>query len=201
MKIGVFGGTFNPIHTAHIYLAREYIRQLALDRLVLAPAYTPPHKSAEGLASAADRLAMCRLATKELPLAHVTEYESRQGGKSYTYLTLRYLEEKYPGSELFLIMGGDMFFTVQDWRRAADIYATATLCTARRKREELTALDRHKACLEQQGARCIVIDAEAKPMSSTQVRELIQKGENPSGLLHPDVWDYIQRHGLYRQEV
>ena len=199
MKIGVFGGTFNPIHNSHIYLAQEYQRKLELDRMVLVPTYTPPHKSFKFLASAEDRLTMCQLATSGLPVFYVTKYEIEQQGKSYTYRTLRHIQAKYPGSELFLIMGGDMFMTVQDWRRARDLYQMATLCAAQREKGELTLLDMHKEVLETQGARCMLIDIEAQPMSSTLVREMIREGQDPSRLLHPAVWAYIQERGLYKQ--
>jgi len=198
MKIGVFGGTFNPIHISHIRLAQEYQRKLALDRMVLVPAYTPPHKAAVDLASAEDRLAMCRLATKDLPEFYVTEYEIKQQGKSYTYRTLMHIQEKYPGAELFLIMGGDMFMTVQDWRRASDLYKMATLCAAQREKGELTLLDMHKEVLETKGARCMLIDIEAKPMSSTIVREKVRRGEDVLEYLNPDVWLYILERKLYK---
>lgn len=197
MKIGVFGGTFNPIHNSHIYLSREYAAQLELDRMVIVPSFIPPHKHAENLASGEDRLAMCRLATQDLPLFHVTEFEIKQQGKSYTYKTLRHILEKYPGSELYLIMGGDMFMTVQDWRLAPEIFKMATLCGAQREQGELTMMEIHKQVLENQGAKCIIINIEAQPLSSTQVRKMIAAGEDVSNLLHPDVWEYIIAHGLY----
>lgn len=200
MRIGVFGGTFNPIHNSHIYIAEEFAAKLELDRMVIVPSYTPPHKSSKDLAGAEDRLAMCRLATAHLPLFYVTEYEIRQEGKSYTYKTLRHILEKYPGSELFLIMGGDMFLTVQDWRLAPEIFRMATLCAAQRETGEFTLLDVHKDVLEMHGARCLLIDMEARPMSSTLVRGMIERGEGASHLLHPDVWAYIRQHKLYVKE-
>ena len=197
MKIGVFGGTFNPIHNSHVYLAQEYAKQLNLDRIIIVPTYLPPHKNAEDLASAEDRLNMCRLATKNLELFHVTEFELKQGGKSYTYKTLRHILEKYPDGELYLLMGGDMFMTVQDWRFAPEIFKMATLCGGQRERDEPTLLDIHKQELETKGARCLIIDLEAKPLSSTKVREMILAGEDPTELIHPDVWEYILDRRLY----
>ncbi|MGI6403161.1 MAG: nicotinate (nicotinamide) nucleotide adenylyltransferase [Oscillospiraceae bacterium] len=199
MKIGVFGGTFNPIHNSHLYLAREYATQLELDRVVIVPSFIPPHKQADNLASGEDRLAMCRLAIQDLPLFHVTDFEIQQKGKSYTYKTLRHIQEKYPGSQLYLIMGSDMFMTVQDWRLAPEIYKMATLCGAQREQGELTLMEIHQQVLENQGARCILINIEAQPLSSTQVRHMIAAGEDVSHLLHPDVWEYIIAHDLYRK--
>lgn len=197
MKIGVFGGTFNPIHNSHIYLADEWRRKLELDRLVLVPTYTPPHKSSKGLAGAEHRLAMCRLATKDLPAFYVTEYEIKEQGKSYTYKTLRHIQDKYPGAQLYLIMGSDMFMTVQDWRRVAELYKLAVLCAAQRETGELNALEMHKQVLEMHGARCMLMDIEARPMSSTLVRQMLAGGEDPAPLLHRDVLTYIREHRLY----
>ena len=197
MKIGILGGTFNPIHNSHIYLAREYVNKLGLDRMVIVPSYSPPHKKTDYLASGEDRYNMCRLAIRDLPPFHVTTYEIKQGGKSYTYKTLRHIQAKYPESELYLIMGADMFITVQDWRLAPEIFRMATICGGQRERGELTSMDIHKDMLENQGARCIIIDLEAKPLSSTQVRKMIAAGDDPADLIHPDVWSYIIERGLY----
>ena len=197
MKIGVLGGTFNPIHNSHIYLAEQFVWQLGLDRMVVVPTYTPPHKKAENLASSEDRYNMCRLATRDLPRFHVTRFELERQGKSYTYKTLGHILGKYPGSQLFLIVGADMFLTMQDWRRAPEIFNMATICAAQREKGELALLDAHKQELEAIGAKCVIINVEAKPLSSTRVRERIASGEKPDGLLHPDVWKYIAERGLY----
>ncbi|MCL2857085.1 MAG: nicotinate-nucleotide adenylyltransferase [Oscillospiraceae bacterium] len=196
-KIGLLGGTFNPIHNSHIHLARQYTQQLSLDKIIIVPTFTPPHKKVENLASGEDRYNMCRLATRDLPLFHVTRFELEQQGKSYTYKTLRHILGEYPGSELFLIVGADMFLTIQDWRHPAEIFKMATICGGQREAGEQAMLEAHRQVLEAGGARCAVISLEAKPLSSTQVREMIATGRNPEGLLHPDVWSYIVERGLY----
>ena len=197
MRIGVLGGTFNPIHNSHVYIAQEYARQLKLDRVVVVPASLPPHKKAENLANGEDRYNMCRLATKDLPLFDVTRYEIERPGKSYTYKTLRHILEQYPGSELFLIVGTDMFVTLQDWKRALEIFKMVTICAGQREKEEQAVLENHRRVLERMGARCVVIGLEAKPLSSTKVREMIAVGLSPEELIHPEVWSYIMKHGLY----
>jgi len=201
MKIGIFGGTFNPIHISHLYVAEKFVEQLGLDRMVLMPALIPPHKSDKHIASAEDRLAMCRLAVKGLPpIFHVSDYEIRNpGATSYTYKTLCYIADKYPDSELFLLMGGDMFLTVTDWRRAEEIYKMATLCVAQRETDEISALDMQKERLEIAGARCIFVDLEVHPLSSTLIRQMVKAGENPADYLPPGVWDYINQKKLYRK--
>lgn len=199
MKIGVFGGTFNPIHIAHMRMAEEYVRQLNLDKMILVPTYIPPHKVVSRLADADDRIIMCHLAMEGLPAFEVCDYEIRQAGKSFTFKTLRYLKEQYPDCELYLIMGADMFLTVQDWRQPKEIFRIATLCAAERDVGEFTLLEAHKKYLEMQGARCVVIDMEPLPLSSTMIRNGLLSGEDVSGLLHPAVAHYIETQGLYRK--
>lgn len=198
MKIGVFGGTFNPIHVAHVRMAEEYARRLGMDKLILVPTHIPPHKAVKGLADAEDRLAMCHLATDDLPLFEVSDFEIRQEGKSYTFKTLAHLQEQYLEGDFYLIMGADMFLTVQDWRQPGEIFRIATLCAAQREVGELNLLELHKKRLETMGARCIVLDMAPTPLSSTMIRDGLAAGEDVSGLLHPAVLDYINYQGLYR---
>ena len=109
MKIGVFGGTFNPPHEGHKKLALEFMSRLSLDLLLIVPTYIPPHKLSDFLADGADRLEMCRLTF--LPLGEkvsVSDMELRRHGKSYTVDTLRELKERYPKDELLFLMGSDM---------------------------------------------------------------------------------------------
>jgi nicotinate-nucleotide adenylyltransferase len=198
MKIGVFGGTFNPIHVAHVSMARKYAEKLDLDKVILVPTYVPPHKNPHRLADAEDRLMMCQMATADLENFEVSDYEIREEGKSYTFKTLRFLKEEYPDSELFLLMGADMFITVQDWRQPGEIFRLATLCAAQRENDEFTLIEAHKKLLETMGAKCIIIDMQPTPLSSTIIRNGLLAGEDVSGLLHPDVLEYITTQDLYR---
>ena len=199
MKIGYFGGTFNPIHLAHIHMAETYIHTLGLDKMILMPTYLPPHKSTEHLADAEERITMCRLAVEGNETFSICDFEVRQKGKSYTYRTLRHLCEQYPDSSLYMIMGGDMFLTVQNWEYAEDIFRLATLCTAEREPGELAKLRVHRENLEKLGARCIITDMPAIPLSSTLIRRKLFAGEDVSELLHPSVCRYIRERGLYRE--
>lgn len=199
MKIGVLGGTFNPIHVAHVRIAEHYAEQLGLDRMILVPTYFPPHKQVRHLANARQRIEMCRLAVQELPIFSVCEFEAAQKGTSYTYRTLDYLQAQYPESALYLIMGGDMFLTVQDWTYIEQIFRLTTLCTAPRVPGELALLKAHRRKLEQMGAACMIIDLPAMPLSSTLIRDKLFAGEDVSAFLHPAVDQYIKTHKLYQK--
>jgi len=196
-NIGVFGGAFNPIHNSHIYLALECKDKLGLDTIMMVPSGLPPHKPAGGLANGRHRLNMCGIAAGDLPFFRVTDFEVCNKGKSYTYLTLSHILKNHPAAKLFLILGADMFLTVQDWRCSSEIFRMAVICGARREDSELSALLSHKRKLENTGAECAVIDSEAMPLSSTQVRGMIRAGDDVTGLIHPGVLRYIKDNGLY----
>lgn len=199
-KIGILGGTFNPIHNSHIYLAEQFRDRLALDKLFLIPTCIPPHKRVKDLADSTDRLAMCRLAAKGLPCIEVCDYEIAREGTSYTYQTLEYLQDLHPDAGLYLLMGADMFLTVQNWRESGRIYQLATLCAAARKDHEIAALKAQEKSLAHQGAVCILLEIAPKPLSSTEIREKIARGESVRGLVPDRVLEYIKKHHLYEEE-
>ena len=115
MRIGVYGGSFNPIHTGHIRLAQSYLEALSLDKILVIPANIPPHKRARQLLPGETRLELCRLACLDDPRLEVSDIELQREGSSYTVDTLRALKVLYPGAELHLIVGSDMFMTMETW--------------------------------------------------------------------------------------
>lgn len=197
-RLGVFGGTFNPIHLGHLHIAQEFARLLSLDEVLLIPAAVPPHKAAKDLASGETRLELCRLAVQEQPLCSVSDVELRRGGKSYTADTLRILSEERPEDHLFLLMGEDMFLTLQDWRRPEEIWSMADICAAPRSRDASEKLEAQKQALEARGARVHLCPISFLPISSTLVRETVREGRPLDGLVPRSVASYIAAHGLYR---
>ncbi len=199
-RLGVFGGTFNPIHSGHIYMALSFAGQLGLDRVLVVPTMIPPHKQALGLIGHGERYAMCQIACAPYPQLVPCDLELRRGGSSYTVDTLRALHRYYPGWELCLLVGSDMFFTLEKWVRSEEIFALATLCAAARSPGELQALARKKKELEALGARCEIAGFPELTVSSTQLREMLAEGEAPGNLLPPGVGEYIAEKGLYRRK-
>ena len=198
-KIGVLGGTFNPIHNGHIRLATAFRDRLALDRVLLVPVNTPPHKHGSMMQPGPDRLAMCRLAAAGQPGLEASDIELRRGGKSYTVDTLRALHARYPAARLYFLMGADMFLTLEDWRKFPAIAGLAVLCTLPREPDEGRLLHEYAAKLTRRyGAECVVADIPPMELSSTRVRaQLAECGAAP-GLLPPAVEVYIRKNGLYR---
>ena len=201
MNIGVYGGTFDPPHWGHITAARAAMEQLGLDKLVLIPDRVPPHKAMpEGSASPEQRLEMAVLATAELgKRAEVSDWELRRDGPSYTSDTLAELRREYPEETLWLLMGSDMFLSLQTWHAPEEIMALARIAPFSREAEdESAAFAAQKARLEREyGAQiCIVQNPEVRELSSTEVRAALAAGQG-SDLLPPAVYGYVLREHLY----
>lgn len=200
MKTGIYGGTFNPIHRGHLHLLQEFSRRLNLDRVLLIPTHVPPHKAAPDLASGEDRLAMCRLAVGDRPNLQVSELEMRREGKSFTADTLEELRSLYPQDQFYLLMGEDMFLTVEQWYRPETIFFLATVCATPRSLHGMGKLQMKKEEYESRyGARCVLENIPYLPVSSTQVREWVNQGRDITPLVPDKVAAYIQEHGIYRK--
>ena len=122
MKIGIFGGTFDPIHQGHLGVAEAAYEQFPLDKIYFVPAYSPPHKKEKKFASTPeDRFEMVRLALQDVPYFEVSDLEFERGGTSYTVETLREFKKKNPSSELYLILGSDSYRELDQWREPEEI--------------------------------------------------------------------------------
>ncbi|MBQ8782503.1 MAG: nicotinate-nucleotide adenylyltransferase [Clostridia bacterium] len=200
MRIGIFGGTFNPPHQGHKKLALDFMSRLSLDLMLVVPTYTPPHKAAPDLASGEDRLNMCKLCFNE-NFFKVSDIELLRKGKSYTVNTLQELKEKYPDDELFFIMGSDMLLTFHQWREPEEILNLATVCAAERE-EGLTAglHDYVDEKYSHRKDRFIILEFSPVEVSSTQIRESLGKTADEN-LISDEVENYIQERGLYRNDL
>ncbi len=200
MKTGIYGGTFNPIHKGHLHIVEAFRKGLGLDRVLLIPTRVPPHKAAPDLASPQDRFAMCQLAIQGQPWLELSDMEMRREGKSYTAETLEELSALYPQDQFYLLMGEDMFLTLGRWYRPETIFSLASVCTAPRSVHGMDAL-REKA-LEYTGtfhARCFLDHIPYLPISSTQVRQAVARGEDAASLVPEAVARYIRERGLYQE--
>lgn len=199
-RIGIFGGTFNPIHWGHVRLAQHYIQELQLDKLLIIPTKYPPHKVARDLAPSRHRLEMCRLAFEGIPNVEISNIEIQRPGRSYTVDTIRQLRKIYPEDKLFLIVGGDMFRSFNRWYCFDEILLNCTLCTAARERHELQELNRSKIILSQYSENLKILDMPVLELSSTEVREKLRDEEDCSALLPEKVLAYIQTNDLFHPD-
>lgn len=204
MKIGVYGGTFNPPHLGHLTAARAVFDLLKLDKLLLVPAGLPPHKALPaGSPTAEQRLEMTRLAAEQLGLGdrvQVLDLELRRQGKSYTADTLSQIRELYPEAELWLLMGTDMFLTLQTWHEPEAIFALAGIAAFGRTEEdteELFSVQREYLYRTYPDARIFTLTIPGVvDISSTELREQLS-ADRGANLLAPAVYGYILREGLY----
>lgn len=199
-RMGLFGGSFNPIHNGHLHLVQSVQQALSLEGVLLMPTGEAPHKSSAAYASAEDRLAMCRLAAEPFPWLSVSAYETRRIGKSYTVETLRYLTAQYPDAEWTLMIGSDMLLTLDKWREWKEITKMANICAVSRNTGDNAELQAYAETLMQQaeGAEITVLPVEALELSSTEIREKLQNREDTSCLLPENVVQYIEMHRLYQ---
>jgi nicotinate-nucleotide adenylyltransferase len=199
-SIGILGGTFNPPHRGHLALARHAKAELGLERVLLMPAYSAPHKGDEEDPGPERRLEMCRLAVGDEPEAglEVCGLEIERGGPSYTVDTLRAIRESDPEAELTFIVGADMARTLATWREPRELVELARLAVAER---EDTGREDVLGALDPLGARVEFLGMGMFDVSSSQVRERVRHGEPIDGLLAPAVAEYIVEHGLYGAAV
>jgi len=203
MKIGIYGGTFNPPHLGHMAAAKTAAQVLGLDKLILIPVAEPPHKQLpEGSATPEQRLEMVRLMADNLNMpgvVQVSDVELRRQGKSYTSDTLTVIKALYPEAELWLLMGTDMFLTIQNWHKPERIMELASICAFGRTEqdgEDLFAPQR-KFLQEKYNARLTTITLPGLvDISSTQLREVLDDGQGEEYLC-PAVYGYILMNGLY----
>lgn len=197
MRIAIFGGSFDPIHSEHVRLVKDAVRVLKLDKLFVMPALSPPHKSRK-LAADEDRLAMCRLAFEGEEKVTVSDYEISRGGTSYTYLTCKEFKERYPSAELFFIVGTDMLRNFPTWKNPREILNCATLAVCSRG-EEKKSLKKDAALFKREfGKKFVVLNYEGKDVSSTKIRVLAGAGERLTPFVDEKVAKYIEENGLYR---
>ncbi len=195
-KLGLFGGTFAPPHLGHVRASEYMMKHLGLSRLLIMPTCVPPHKIKTAQDTPEQRLAMCHAAFDGIDGAEVSDFEIRQGGTSYTVLTLEHLSK--PGREIFMLCGSDMLLTLDHWRRAEDIFRLANIVCMPRYTDGLEQLNVKKSEYEEKfKARVHIIPEDVLEISSTEIRKRIDEKGDLTGLLPQGVIDIIRRENLY----
>ena len=198
-RIGILGGTFNPIHNGHIQMAKYSHDAAKLDKVILMPTFVPPHKESANLVSCEHRLNMCRLACLNLPYAEVSDFEIKLEGKSYTYRTLELLKLQNKNDEFFFIVGADMFLSMQNWKNPEIIFELATVIAIPRDEDSVSQLSNHyENVLKKMGAKAIVLKDSVLTVSSTYIRDNIDNQSALQSLIDSRVYNYIKENNLYR---
>jgi nicotinate-nucleotide adenylyltransferase len=197
-RIGILGGTFNPPHLGHLICGQEALIQLELDRIVMIPAGVPPHKEVDEDPGPGHRLELCRRAVSGDERFEVSALEMQRDGPSYTVDTLAELLQIAPDSELYLIVGGDVAAGLGSWREPERVLALATLAIARRRGTSRKAIDDTLSELEG-GQRARFFRMPRIGISSTEIRERVQRHESIRYLVPDPVASYISDHQLYER--
>ena len=192
MRIGIYGGTFNPMHIGHLIVIESVREQLQFDRLIFIPSANPPNKSDPALAPASDRLHMARLGVDGNPDFEVSDIETNRGGISYTVDTLKALGALYPRASLSLIIGADNLIEFQTWRSPDEIVDRAELVVMNRPgyavhgvKNELSRLAKH-------------VNVPQIGVSGTDIRRRVKLGRSIRYLVPRTIEEYIRQKGLYR---
>jgi nicotinate-nucleotide adenylyltransferase len=212
-KVGVFGGTFDPIHLAHLRCAEEARELLDLDSILLVPSADPPHKRARAVTAARHRLAMAREAAAGHPSFRVSTLEIDRAGLSFTIDTLRQLGQSHPQWKLTLLMGIDAFAEIDTWKDYEAIFEEVDVAVLSRPpcpRDKLRALTpvavrRHfrysagrNSLIHRNGNRVSFLSVSALDISASDIRDRVRKGRSIRYLVLPAVERYIEREKLYR---
>lgn len=189
MKIGILGGTFNPIHIGHLILAEEAREKLKLDKIIFVPTYYPPHKNNSDIAPAMHRYKMINLSIKGNKYFSVSDVEIKRDGKSYTIDTLKELKKKYPGDKLYFIIGSDLLKYLDDWKDLNEIIKLVNFFVATRPGYALDKIP----------SQISTIPIRAVDISGFEIRKAIEKNKSFRYLVPETVFRYIKKRNLYKK--
>jgi nicotinate-nucleotide adenylyltransferase len=201
MRIGVFGGSFDPVHKAHIAIAERAAEAAALDRLLFMPVYAQPFKPGADLSDGAHRMEMLRRACEGDARFGATDAELARGGVSYTIDSLRAIrDDGARRGEIFFLLGADMLLMLEKWYKADELLREFSFIAARRPGD---GNENPERCVEglrlRYGTRVILMDNPPMDVSSSEIRRRVRMGENIGGLVPASVGEYIDAKGLYKQ--
>lgn len=197
-KYGIMGGTFNPIHNAHIEIAYRAAEQYGLDKVIFMTGGNPPHKRGLDIPDAQVRYEAVKRAVSGEELFCADDYEVNLKEYSYSVNTLKHLKELYPSDELYFIIGGDSARDFSKWYKPEEIAKLCILLVYPRENIERTK-EYAKAIIKNYGGDVRLIDAPVTDISSTEIRERIRRGESVCDMIPKSVWEYIDGNGVYKQ--
>ncbi len=199
MKIGIMGGTFDPIHIGHLLLAEFAYEEFDLDEIWFLPNGNPPHKENEFGEGLNDRIEMVKAAIKDVPYFQLSLYEAKENVHSYTYQTMHHFCEKYPENEFYFILGADSLFNFEQWKNFKEIFPTCTILAAMRDDKDMKDLEKQIAYLHNKyDAKIAVLKSPVIDVSSTTIRTRVAESKSVRYMVPDTVYDYIQERKLYQ---
>jgi len=199
-RIGILGGTFNPIHNGHIKMAYIAMYEFGLGRIMFLPTGNPPHKKDELLPCAADRLEMVRLAIEEESRFFLSSAETDRTGYTYTVDTLELLSRKDSQTAFYYIIGADTLFELTSWKNHERVFLLTDFICILRPGHDFDQVMRYVDMLNNRfGHKVYVAEERGPDISSTQIRRLLAENRLPEGLIAPKVAKYIIKHDIYGQ--
>jgi len=204
-KIGIYGGSFSPIHEGHVRAAVAFLDSMKLDKLLVIPTGNPPHKVIDS-ATAEERFEMARLAFCDTEAyksgrLEISDYEMTREGKSYTVYTLEHFASD--SRELYMLVGTDMFLSLHKWFRCEDIFALASIVLVRRENDADKTVqieEKKKLYRTDFNARIFEINEPPTVISSTEIRTILKDGDGVAEYIPPAVEDYISKRNLYKDK-
>ncbi|MDU2490130.1 MAG: nicotinate-nucleotide adenylyltransferase [Clostridium celatum] len=198
-RYGMMGGTFNPIHLAHLYIAYEAKETLNLDKVIFMVAGNPPHKKESSVIDSNYRYDMVKMAIKDYPDFEISDYEIQKQGYSYTYETLKYLKGDEGEVELFFIAGADSLMDIEKWKNPELVLSNCTFVAFNRGEYDKETLEKQKEKLQDKyNSNIILLDINNLDISSSMIRERIINGKRVDFFIPQKVIKYIEQNNLYR---
>ena len=200
-KIGILGGTFDPIHNGHLALGKQAYEQFSLDEIWFMPSGHPPHKKGRLVTEGKEREDMVKLAIASVPYFVYSDFELKREGNTYTAQTLSLLKEVYPQHEFYFIIGADSLYEIEQWYHPEMVMKQAVLLVAARSYEkDHPDFEKQVKYLEEKfEARIGVIRFEEMDVASKKIRKMVSSGQSIKDLVPGPVAGYIRIHGLYRE--
>ncbi len=197
-KIGIMGGTFNPIHYGHLFLAEQAYEQIGLNSILFMPSKNPPHKKGQEIISSEHRLNMVRLAIMDNPHFEASTTELEREGMTFTADTLKAMTMENSETELYFIIGGDSLLQITEWRDPQTIFNLSTIVASGRNHLPDNILHQQvKKLKDTYGARIILLEMPTIEISSADIRDRIVAGKSVRYYLPQPVLDYITEHGIF----
>lgn len=198
-RYGMMGGTFNPIHLAHLYIAYEAKETLNLDKVIFMVAGNPPHKKESSVIDSNYRYDMVKMAIKDYPGFEISDYEIKKQGYSYTYETLKYLKGDEGDVEVFFIAGADSLMDIEKWKNPELVLSNCTFVAFNRGEYNKETLEVQKKKLQDKyNSNIILLDISNLDISSSMIRERIINGKRVDFFMNEKVMKYIEQNNLYR---